>query len=229
MDLGAKPAVFYFALLGHESLFTDPFNQPVKSWEKAGFRIFSSTLPLHEASLKHTDAMSRWAKAMENGQNIVKEFVEKCQSNLDFLIDRNLVTPGKIACTGLSRGALLATHFAAIDPRIDHILGFAPLTNLNVLKEFESLQNNPIVLSANLENIVEKLVNKRIRFYIGNRDTRVTTDACYQFIRKAADAQFNQKVRSPKVELIISPSIGNRGHGTSLNIFIDGAKTLFPE
>ncbi len=55
---------------------------------------------------------------------------KKLPTYIRHLIDQHVVDPEKIGAMGLSRGAFIASHIAALVPEIKHILGFAPLTRL---------------------------------------------------------------------------------------------------
>ena len=118
LDHGRLPGVFYFALSGEDSLFLDPFNQPAVFLEPFPVRVYSSTLPSHGSGLRNSDAMGRWAQDLENGHDLLTEFIHKSIANIDFLIAQGLLDRDKIAVSGLSRGGFLALHLAAADPRI---------------------------------------------------------------------------------------------------------------
>ena len=118
---------------------------------------------------------------------------------------------------GLSRGGFVAALLAAHDTRIQSILGFAPLTQLPSSNHQSTLTLFPYV---------HLLIQKSLRFYIGNHDERVSTEQCFTFIKTLADHAYEQRIRPPAVELIIYPSIGHKGHGTPLTIFEQGAQWI---
>lgn len=218
------PALFYFALSGEESLYCDPYNQPVMHLSNEPIHLFSFTVPAHGPGYDHTHAMRNWAHAIEQGDNVIAEFVERSIKNIDYLISQGYIDAHHIAVAGLSRGGFIATHIAAADARIRTVLGYAPLTRLDYLEEFQKIQQSPIVQALSLSHLADKLVKKHVRFYIGNRDVRVGTDECYQCIRHIVEVAHSKGVRSPSIELMISPSIGHKGHGTPPQIFQDGVK-----
>ncbi|MGA8164743.1 MAG: alpha/beta hydrolase [Waddliaceae bacterium] len=222
LEKGLRPALFYFATSAEESLSLAPINLPAASLADTPIRVYSSTLPLHGPGLNTIEGMERWAEALQNNPDLIKNFIEKCRQNLNFLIDRGYVDPEKIAVAGLSRGSFIATLLAAEDPGISIVLGYAPLINLEALEEFHALRDHPVMSSLSLSHRIEKLIHKKLRFYIGNRDQRVGTETCYRFTQQVVDAAFRQGIRSPHVELMISPSIGRHGHGTSPDIFLEG-------
>jgi len=204
-DEGLKAAVFYFALSAHDSLFLDPFNQPALELQKSGLRVFSFTLPGHDTLPKET-ALECWTPAL------LTTFVDEVCSTIQELHQKQLIT--KCAVMGLSRGVFIAAHVAAKLSMLETLLGFAPLTNLSYVPGWD------------LPSLSEKLYSKTIRCYIGNRDVRTGTEKTFSWLLKLADLAFAKGIRTAPIELIISPSIGRDGHGTSPENFRAGAQWL---
>lgn len=225
LQQGVQPAVLYFALSAQMSLFEEPFSQPALHLTQQGIRVFSWDLPFHGPGQDPHEAMHHWAHEFIHHPSFIFDFLDLCQKNIDYLIDQELINPQKLAVMGLSRGGFIATHLAAYDSRIKTVLGFAPLTQPEPLEELQSFAATSFDKIA-LTSLVDRLIHTRLRFYIGNHDIRVGTDACYSFVRSLSEAAFNQGVRSPTVELIIYPSIGHKGHGSPPSIFYDGAQWM---
>lgn len=230
LDEGPLPAVFYFALSAKESLQTDPYNQPALALaHHHKIRIFSMDLPAHGEGLPAVEAINVWAHEIAHGKNVIGEFVSKAQSVIENLKERGIFIENQVGVMGLSRGGFIACHLASKLPFIRLILGFAPLTSLSYAREFHDMQENPLVMKLNLEHLIPSLFNRTIRFYIGNRDIRVGTTHCFHFVSSLVEAAFQNKIRSPQIELIINPSIGHQGHGTSKEIFEAGALWMAQE
>jgi esterase FrsA len=226
LSSGPLPCLFYFSLSAKDSLGLDPFNQPVVALSSLPLRIFSITLPGHEEGLPPTQALQVWASALGQGDNLVGRFIDRVNRTVSALESRGALICGRLAVAGLSRGAFMATHVAAANPKFRQVLGFAPLTKLLFAKEFQHISHLPPVKSLSLEHQVGNLFDRNLRFYIGNLDTRVGTRHCFDFIEKLAQRAYNHTIRSPKVELIIGPSIGRDGHGTPKEIFEEGARWI---
>ncbi len=226
LSVGPLPTLFYFSLSAEDSLCLDPFNQPVEYLSALPMRIISITLPGHENKLPPTEALNAWAAEIAFGTNPIGNFVEKIKCTVDTLDNQGLLLPERTAVAGLSRGAFIAAHAAAHIPEFQWIVGFAPLTKLSFAKEFENLPHHPLVETLSLEHLVDKLTDRHVRFYIGNLDVRVGTRHCFDFIEKLSQTAFQNKVRSPSVELIIGPSIGRDGHGTAKEVFHEGAQWI---
>ena len=223
---GALPALFYFALSAEESLHTDPFNQPVKALATLPLRIFSLDLPWHGKDLPATEALKGWAEELEKKNTFFDTFLYQVVQGIEDLRSNRILIPEKTALCGLSRGAFVATHVAAHIPWIPFLLGFAPLTKLSQAKEFHHTKHTSTIESLNLIHLLERLAEKTVRFYIGNHDTRVGTAECFHFIHALTEAAYAKKIRSPQIELFLKPSIGHQGHGTSPEVFQEGALWL---
>lgn len=208
LDHGPLPSLFYFALSGPDSLTLDPYNQPVQFLHGQMIRIFSMTLPAHENNLPPADAVKIWNEEMAKGLDPISPFLDSVQLAIDFAIREKFVDPHKMATAGLSRGAFIAAHIAARENRFRFLLGFSPLTRVGKL---------------DLNHLAEKLSDRHVRLYIGNCDTRVGTRNCFDFAMALVE---HKKQRTAQVELFISPSIGKEGHGTSPEIFQEGAKWI---
>lgn len=226
LSSGPLPALFYFSLSAEDSLLLDPFNQPVVYLAHLPLRIFSLTLPGHEDQLPATEALHVWARELAKGHPVIAEFIAKVKLAIDFLLQQQALVVDKIAVAGLSRGAFIALHAAAEIPYFRWILGFSPLTQLAFAKEFQNISHLPFVHLLSAEHVIHKIYDRTLRFYIGNLDTRVSTRLCFDFIEKLATAAFKHHIRSPQVELIISPSIGRFGHGTPKKVFHAGAQWI---
>lgn len=219
LENGPLPSLFYFALSGPDSLTKDPFNQPVQHLSK-NYRCFSLTIPAHENERSPHTALASWGKDFAEGNNILEPFFNDALEAVQFVIDQKLTDPKKLAIAGLSRGGFLSSHIAARETGFGAILQFAPLTLLSKHKDFTP---SPLVDSLDVHYLVPKLSDRKVRFYIGNKDTLVDTRACFEFAMQLSE---NCPHRSPQITFILSPSIGLHGHGTAPETFRSGAEWL---
>lgn len=229
LEKGALPAVFYFALSAEESLNVDPYNQPALFFLDYPIRVFSLDLPAHGKGQKAVDAITVWAKEMSQGKDPISEFIDKATLAIETLLEKGHLIEDKIGLMGLSRGGLIACHVASKLSYLRHILCFAPLTDLALSKEFQGLKEDHAVKKLNLRNLTSTIFDRSLRFYIGNRDVRVSTSACFHFMESLVETAFQHQIRSPQIEMFITPSIGQFGHGTSKESFISGAQWLAEE
>ena len=234
LDHGPLPALFYFSLSAEDSLTLAPYNTPVtylKHLTHEKLRIFSMTIPGHENNLPKEKAIEYWIQKIKNGIDPIFPFISQICEVIDYLTNQYVLIEGKIALAGLSRGGYIATLVAAKHSLCNLVTGFSPLTDLKLTKGIEGLDGHPLVESLSLSTHLEGLIHAKIRYYIGNRDTRVGTKLAFDFITNLAELAHEKRVKDGSCELIIYPSTGFMGHGTPDEIFKEGSlwieKTLF--
>jgi esterase FrsA len=223
LEEGPLPSIVYLALCAKDSLTKDPINEPVQFLADQRIRFFSIDLPAHENDRSPYEALASWAHDIEQGTDIFTPFFNQVMESITYGITNNLIDPEQLGIAGLSRGGFLAIHLAALDPRLKAIVLFAPLTNLATSKDLRPIADHPLAKKFNLEALTDTVTNKKIRFYMGNKDSRVDTKSCIDF---AWSLMEKSTLRAPQIELIITPSIGQMGHGTSPEMFQQGAKWL---
>lgn len=223
LDAGPLPAFFYFSLSGYESLTLDPFNQPIAALKDLPIRLVSIDLPGHGPGEDPKQAISKWLHAIKQGEDLVGTFCHRVEQALEFLFHRHAIEEGKIGVGGLSRGAFLALHIGARIAHINPILGFAPLIACETIPECVQTGVVNQVARINPTHQIPELISKTVRLYCGNNDTRIGTDNAYNFIRKLTEAKVKAEHKTLDAELNIRPSIGNMGHGTSQETFVEGA------
>jgi predicted esterase len=223
LEKGAKHTVFYFALSAKDTLETSPYNQPVQFLQSENVRIFTVTLPGHEDPRRPEDALPFWAEQFKEGHDLLTPFFHQVKEGISTLLEKGVIIEKSFAMMGLSRGAFVAAHLAALCPSVKALLGFAPLIRLSKASSFDNVPN---ISPFNLEHLKPHLYNRNIRFYIGNRDTLVQTQYVFDFIHQLADTAYEARIRSSPIELMIGPSIGRHGHGTSPETFEAGTLWL---
>ena len=226
---GDVPTAIYFSLSAKESLLTDPYNQAALYLANHGVRVLSLDLPAHGDNLAATQALSVWADQINHEIDPLTPFYIKVSQGIDYLITHDMIDPNKTALIGLSRGVMIACQVAARLEKISTILGFAPLIRLHKTKEFQTIPFTTILDRLDTFHQIPHLFNKTLRFYISNRDTRVGTDICFEFIQHLAIEAQKHGIRSPQLELFIKYPIGMHGHGTSKETFIEGANWLLDQ
>jgi predicted esterase len=229
LDQGPLPSLFYFSLSAEDSITLEPFNTPItlmSPFLHKKFRIFSMTIPGHENHLPKEKAIHFWAEKIRKGIDPILPFIEQICDVIDYLFNQDLLIKEKIVLSGLSRGAYIATLVAAKHPLCNTVLGFSPLIKFMVTKEFEDLSNNPLVESLSLTTYLENLTHTKIRYYIGNRDTRVGTRNAFEFITNLANLAHEERARDGSFELLLYPSTGFMGHGTPEDIFQEGCNWI---
>lgn len=221
---GPLPSVFYFALSSQDSLLLEPFNHPVQQLFSDNLRIFSVSIPGHGGDLPKEKALEFWATKIKSNICPLSHFFEETIAAIEEL--KPYFLQEKIAVCGLSRGGFVALHIASRLSYIKKILAFAPLIQPEHIKEFQDLKNHPLVKNLSLDPIMNDLLDKNIRFYIGNRDLRVGTLHSFRFITHLANLAYEKRIKYGSFEMNIKTSIGYLGHGTAFETFKDGTTWL---
>lgn len=225
LEKGPLPALFYFSLSAKDSLTLAPFNTPItylNHFLDSKLRIFSMTIPGHEHNLPKEKAIEYWIQKIKDGIDPILPFIKQVCDVIDYLLNQEIITQDKLILSGLSRGSYIATLVAATHKACNTVLGFSPLIQLNAAKELEDLIHSPLLKSLNTFTYLENLIHTKIRYYIGNRDTRVGTAFAFKLITDLANLAHEERARDGSFELILYPSTGFMGHGTPDRIFKEG-------
>lgn len=226
IEAGPAPTLLYFAIGGQESLDLEPFCQPVNYFLEKGGRAISFDIPYHGDGYDKNEAMHHWRKAMIEHPDFVEIFLENCKYTLE-----NTPNLQPLGVAGLSRGGFLAVHLASRMKHLQDIVTYAPLTQLDALQDLHTVPQE-VIQKWSLLSCIDKLVDKRMLCCIGSDDLRVSTDACYKFFRESVLKSKEQGVRSPQMEMRITPSAGFKGHGTLPPVFrggIDWLRSMWEE
>ena len=214
-DKSAKPAPTLFVLAGTiEAALGDPYyRQSGNLLAEEGFLCISVDLPCHGLQKRPDEpsGLDGWRFRAQRGEDFVAETNERLKRVLDHLIETGRTDARKVAACGTSRGGFIALHFAASDDRVKCVAAFAPVTDLEVLKEFNGLGQDPLTRSLALFHQAPKLARRAVWLIIGDQDRRVGTDNTISLARQITSASVANKVPS-QVELHVMPE--PRGHTT---------------
>jgi dienelactone hydrolase len=220
--LAKKSAPTLFMLSGTiEGTLGEPyFRQCGNELAELGYLVVSIDLPCHgtQAIKGEPAGLSGWGHRVGNNEDIVAEANARLSKVLDHLIETGLTDPERVAAAGTSRGGFLAIHFAAHDPRVKCVAGFAPVTDLAALTEFRAKQEHPLVGKLSLRNQAEKLAGRPVWIIIGDVDERVGTHHAVELASRLSALAKEKKIAS-NVELHVMSE--PRGHTTP-----KGASTL---
>lgn len=225
LEAGELPAFFYFSISGEESLTLPPYNSPALFLSSSRLRIFSFTLPCHGPGFDKFKAMECWRDKFIAQEPFLNIFLDSAQRSIQWLIEQKIIPSDNIAAGGLSRGAFIATHLASLEKRIKYLLGYAPLTVLTKVMEFDdSFPMNQLIQWDLTQKIDSLLHLKGLRFYCGLNDTLIGTSECFSFVEQLAKVAYEKRVRDLSAELFLKTSIGHKGHGTSPETFLEGSQ-----
>tara|TARA_A100001015_G_scaffold321295_1_gene451284 strand:+ start:585 stop:1268 length:684 start_codon:yes stop_codon:yes gene_type:complete len=198
--------VFFFALSAQDSLILPPFCNSVDNLIKAGTRVISTTLPCHENNQRPYNIKQLWLEKDE----VITTFITDLAVAIKELTE---IFPPPYGIMGISRGCLISLHLASTLPEITSIVCFAPLLSLSPSHKLST------------DQLINSLANKNIYFFVGHNDSLIGTNNVIQFNNNLIEVCQNSKI-NPNIQTKLSPSIGRHGHGTSDEIFHEGALWL---
>lgn len=223
LDKGPLPTIFYFALSGSESLSLNPINRPVEQFLSSGnTRAFSWNLPYHPPGRSPNESIQNCSDELLKGHDFLTPFLEESKFIISKLLEQGLVLPAFTSFAGLSRGAFFASHLIAQFNEIKPLLGFAPMTVCSPWMGPIS----PLAEKFSLFHLSDALSLKSLRLYIGHDDERVGTTQVIKLFQSIANCRQKHKTLDTPLDLILRPSIGYKGHGTSDQTFDEGADWL---
>lgn len=151
-----------------------------------------------------------WADVYSSGGDLLTSYIRRVNDTIEKLIQDRVVASEQVYVAGLSRGGLIAALLAAKSTHVKAVLGFAPVTVLADLPEFsEALKLDGRVKErlhrASLLNdhVLQALVGKPVRFYMGNFDRRVGTRNAFEVVHRLAEMAGSKRVRSPPHEFVM--------------------------
>lgn len=210
------PTIVYFALTSSQSLELDPFNQFVSnlfpsSPSSASFRVLSVTLPYHTSDMVANEAVfTAWADVYCSGGDLLSSYVRRVNDTIEQLVHDHVIASQQVYVAGLSRGGLIAALLAAKSVHVKAVLGFAPVTVLTDLPEFDEVAKMEGRVRERLnrasllnEHVLQELVGKPLRFYMGNFDRRVGTRNAFEVVHRLAEMAGGKRVRSPPHEFVM--------------------------
>lgn len=176
-----------------------------------GFLVVTLDPPCHAEDQRQGEPpmLDGWRYRMDRKEDIVADFVARGTDVLDHLLETKAINSEIFVC-GTSRGGFLALHWARRDARIRAAVGFSPVTDLCILREFADIQDGTLVSQLNLQASASDFANKALWITIGNRDERVGTQSAIDLIAamiKSAAATTSD--RPPQISLEVEPSIGH--------------------
>ena len=157
----------------------DAVKDPVNTLEKPN--VMTPWLDLLTAAgakvlLMHGRYFDRFSELAENLKNGVDDF-EKWQARadgvVDHVLDSGLGSPGRIVFMGSSRHGFAVLFAAARNPRIDAAVVIGPVISWPWLREFEGMDDEPLIKKHDIYDLVEGLPPRPLQVQMGYDDKRI--------------------------------------------------------
>lgn len=221
-DQESSTTLFYFACSARDSLSLDPLSQPAIAAVACGCRVISIDLPFHQEGVALDEALEAWNHAFEQGEDPFHSWFDRVEK---WIRQEPSLQHQPVGLMGLSRGGFIGKILAQRLSIVKALLLFAPLLDWEECPSFqESAAEGLIPSSYLLLDSASSLSHVSLRVYIGNQDRRVGVRPAFELVEAVARAQADKRIFPSPSELIIRPSIGYMGHGTTPETFSEGAQ-----
>ena len=179
-SVGSGPLVIFLAWDATSTLYNPgTTNGVAQSLIESGFTLMSFDLPCHGAGQTDEKPLRCWRDRLASGD--LDLFLRFC-AGMSKVIDTLGET--EFAVVGQSRGGYVAATCAAYDNRLATVILSAPVTDLQLLSEFDGYAVDQTLFG--LSQYYPYLRDKKILVRIGEDDQRVGTDAAIQFAAAVA-------------------------------------------
>lgn len=205
------PTVFFFATTMEASLSLQGYSDGPKTLGP-GVLCVSVDLPAHGTDVRATDAhksITGWRGRIDHGEDVAADLARRASAVLDYLVAKGHTNPTKVAVFGTSRGGFMALHFAAADSRVRNIVGFAPVTDLLYLREFQGDADTALAHGLSASRLSDRLYDRGIWIIIGSTDFRVGTQGAIEFTQRVVASARAHGLKQPAIELHVMPTDGH--------------------
>lgn len=228
-EAGPQATVLACALSASMTLDGGPIALPAELLAARGVRVLALDLPHHSEGADPQKALERWAQDLQGGHHPLRHWGDQLEVALEELVEMGALT--SLSFYGISRGALAAawaaTHLNLPEKvTISKLCAWAPLARLSRGKDFQQIAHLPAVQELDCSRWVERMTTLALKVWIGNLDQRVGVLPSFEWVESLAQAQQRSGQRVCRSELVIRPSIGHMGHGTSPEAFQEGVQWL---
>jgi esterase FrsA len=225
------PLVFVIGGVRKSSLEGEGSNVVGSVLAQHGFVQASIDIPCHGEDSRPGEPkeMRGWRARLEKGEPLFDAFHRQVASVIDYLVRRGTVDPARIGVCGVSRGGFVALHLGAAEPRMKYVVGFAPVTDLLALKEFQGTSHPTAARAMDVTTLADKLLDRPIWISIGDNDQRVDSRHAIDFALHMM--KISVRHRQPMthfwsgddIRLTVTPSEGANGHSSYRGAHEDAA------
>lgn len=159
------PTLVYFHGLNgtRNQIFQDRYVEFAESIKNLGFNLFSVDLQCHGDRRLHLErpGIENFLKLIMSKEiNPFDAALKDIIATTDFLINKDIAVPGKIAVAGLSWGGMHALYALKIERRISCGIAMLPVCKISSMIEFSKLAGDPIIEKYEPLTYVEKIAPK---------------------------------------------------------------------
>ena len=119
------------------------------------------------------DSLSELAGGLEAGIDNFEMWQRRVDLVIDAVIERGLGTPGRIVFMGSSRHGFAVLYGTARNEKIDAAVVIGPVIHWPWLKEFEGMDEHPLIRTHDLYDLVDRLPPRPVQVQQGYADVRI--------------------------------------------------------
>ena len=119
------------------------------------------------------DKFSELAADLKNGVDDFEMWQSRADGVVDHVIEHGLGKPGRIVFMGSSRHGFAVLFATARNPRIDAAVVIGPVISWPWLREFEGMDDEPLIRKHDLYGLVDSLPPRPLQVQMGYDDKRI--------------------------------------------------------
>ena len=122
---------------------------------------------------RYFDKFSELAEDLQNGVDSFEMWQSRAHGVLDYVLGHGLGSPGRIVFMGSSRHGFAVLFATARNPRIDAAVVIGPVISWPWLREFEGMDDVPLIRKHDLYDLVDRLPPRPLQVQMGYDDRRI--------------------------------------------------------
>ncbi|MCX7705944.1 MAG: prolyl oligopeptidase family serine peptidase [bacterium] len=181
-----RPALLIALATDRTTVFNHPDYKTIPDiFLSAGHNVASFDLPGHGELIDcYGEGIINWAKAISDGIDIIGRIRNIGSKVIDICLQENLAWKQTVVLTGISRGGFSALHIMAYDRRVYAAAIHAPVIDLRVINEFQTISQDKFVISSSGTELIPLLADRFLLVSMGEEDPRVDAKICFEFFAR---------------------------------------------
>ncbi|MBD3267652.1 alpha/beta fold hydrolase [bacterium] len=185
----SRPTIIYFHGLNgtRNQIFQDKNIEFAETIQNLGCNLLAAELPYHGERREKKDqpAAQYLIKHIHHEElNPFNMAFNDFKAIIDFLIEKRIATPSKIAVAGMSWGALHALYALKKDRRIRCCIALLPVCKITTLVEFRNMETEPIIQKHEPLQFIENIAPKPLLMLTAEKGSRSDPKYAVELYRK---------------------------------------------
>ena len=151
---------------------------------------------------RYFDKFSELAENLRSGLDDFEMWQSRADGVVDHVLDSGLGSPGRIVFMGSSRHGFAVLFATARNPRIDAAVVIGPVISWPWLREFEGMDDEPLIRKHDLYYLVDRLPPRPLQVQMGYDDKRIGQHHNERLASILTDAY---EARGAREKLLLTP------------------------